>query len=59
MLARADSAPITSKLVDKIAVQFIMLLDFSNKATPINCLLCLQALARAESRCHNANSVLL
>jgi hypothetical protein len=39
MLARVDFAPITSKLVRKIAAQFIILLDFNNRATPINYLL--------------------
>jgi hypothetical protein len=58
MPAGADSAPITSELVGEMAVRFMMLLDFGNKATPMNCLLCLRALARAESRRRNANGVL-
>jgi hypothetical protein len=39
ILARVDSAPITSELVHKIATRFIMLLDFNNRATLINRLL--------------------
>jgi hypothetical protein len=58
MLARVDSAPITSELVYKIAARFIMLSDFNNRATLINRLLRLQALARAESRRRNADGVL-
>jgi hypothetical protein len=59
MPARVDFAPITSELVREIAARFMMLSDFNNRATPINRLLCLQALARAESRRRNADSVLL
>jgi hypothetical protein len=58
MLARVDSAPITSKLVHEMAARFIMLLDFNNRATLINRLLRLRALVRAESRRRNADGVL-
>jgi hypothetical protein len=56
--ARVDSAPITSELVHEIAARFIILSDFNNRATLINRLLRLRALARAESRRRNADSVL-
>jgi hypothetical protein len=59
ILAGVDSAPITSELVHEIATRFIMLSDFNNRATLINYLLRLWALARAESRRYNADSVLL
>jgi hypothetical protein len=34
--ARADSAPSTSKLIGKMSTRFIVLLDYSHTATPIN-----------------------
>ncbi|KAH7084595.1 hypothetical protein FB567DRAFT_445985, partial [Paraphoma chrysanthemicola] len=39
-----------------IATRFIILLDFNNSATPMNCMLCLRVLVRAESRRHNTDS---
>jgi hypothetical protein len=36
LAARADSAPSTSKLIGKMSTQFIVLLDYSYIATPIN-----------------------
>lgn len=58
MPAGVDSAPITSELVREMATRFMMLSDFNNRATPMNRLLRLRALARAESRRRNADGVL-
>lgn len=58
MPAGVDSAPITSELVSEMAVRFMMLSDFNRRATPMNRLLRLRALARAESRRRNADGVL-
>jgi hypothetical protein len=56
--ARADSAPSTSELVGEMSTRFMVLLDYSHTATPMNRLLQLQALARLESRRCNADGVL-
>jgi hypothetical protein len=56
--AGEDSAPITSELVHDMAARFMMLSDFNHQATPMNRLLRLRALARAESRRRNADGVL-
>jgi superfamily II DNA helicase RecQ len=53
-----ESAPITSELVREMAARFMMLSDFNNGATPMNRLLRLRALARAESRRRNADGML-
>jgi hypothetical protein len=58
LAAGADSAPSTSELVGKMSTQFMVLLDYSHTATPMNQLLRLQALARSESRRCNADGVL-
>jgi hypothetical protein len=58
MPAGVDSAPITSEPVSEMAGRFMMLSDFNNRATPMNRLLRLRALARAESRRRNADGVL-
>jgi hypothetical protein len=36
LAARADSAPSTSKLVGEMSTQFMVLLDYSYTATPMN-----------------------
>jgi superfamily II DNA/RNA helicase len=56
--AGLDSAPVTSELVSEMAVRFMVLSDVNGSATPMNRLLRLRALARAESKRRNADGVL-
>jgi len=58
MPAGADAAPLTSELVNDMAERFLMLSDFQHGPTPMNRLLRLRALARAESSRRNADGVL-
>jgi hypothetical protein len=58
LAARADSAPSISELIGEMSTRFMVLLDYSHTATPMNQLLQLQALARSESRRRNADGVL-
>lgn len=56
--AGEDAAPLTSELVGEMAARFMTLADFNHKATPMNRLLRLRALARAEGARRNAEGVL-